>query len=86
MQSDSLQSWLVREVREVLDRSGAMPPLLLWCDPQREWLDLLRAASEHEGFEPQDAGHQRIPQRARRRKHASTGAGCSALMSSSKLP
>jgi hypothetical protein len=51
MQSDSLQSWLVREVREVLDRSGSMPPLLLWCDPQREWLDLLRAASEHDGFE-----------------------------------
>ncbi len=51
MKSDSLQSWLVREVREVLDRSGAMPPLLLWCDPQREWLDLLRAASEHDGFE-----------------------------------
>ncbi len=51
MGNDSLQSWLVAEIREVLDRSGSMPPLLLWCDPQREWLDLLRAASEHDGFE-----------------------------------
>ena len=34
----------------MLDRTGP-PSLLLWCDPYREWLDLLRAASEADGFE-----------------------------------
>jgi len=44
--SDSFQHWVVREVREILDRSAQMPPLLLWCDPDRSWLDLLREASK----------------------------------------
>ena len=51
METHSLQSWLIREIREVLDRSGAIPPLFVWCDPHREWLDLLRVASQADGFE-----------------------------------
>ena len=51
MESDSLQSWLTKEIREILDRSGAIPPLFVWCDPHREWLDLLRVASQADGFD-----------------------------------
>jgi len=40
--TDSFQHWVVREAREILDRSAQLPPLLLWCDPDRSWLELLR--------------------------------------------
>ncbi len=49
--TDSFQYWVVREVREILDRSAQVPPLLLWCDPDRSWLDLLREASKADGFD-----------------------------------
>jgi len=45
MTKDSFRSWLVNEVTSVLRRPASKPPLLIWCDPDREWLDLLRAAS-----------------------------------------
>jgi hypothetical protein len=51
MESDSLQSWLVKQVDEVLERTGPVSPLLVWCDPYREWLDLLRVASQDGRFE-----------------------------------
>jgi len=46
----SFRDWLLSQVRAVLDRP-ASPPLLLWCDPNREWLGLLRAAASAGGFE-----------------------------------
>ena len=49
--NDSFQAWLVREIREVLDHHASPPPLLLWCDPDRAWLDLLREAAQADGFE-----------------------------------
>jgi len=49
--TDSFQRWVVREVREILDRSSQTPPLLLWCDPDRSWLDLLREAAKADGFD-----------------------------------
>ena len=51
MDDQNLRSWLVREIRDVLDRKTAVPPLLLWLDPDHEWLDLLRAASAAANFE-----------------------------------
>jgi hypothetical protein len=47
----SFQSWLTRKVREVLGRRSEPPPLLVWCDPDRSWRDLLREAATADGFE-----------------------------------
>ncbi len=49
--SDSFQTWLVREIHEVLGRSTTPPPMMIWCDPDRSWLDLLRAATKETDFE-----------------------------------
>ncbi|MCX6976173.1 MAG: hypothetical protein NTZ94_18170, partial [Verrucomicrobia bacterium] len=49
--SDSFQSWLIREIRDVLGRQSAPPPFIVWCDPDRAWLDLLRESSTADGFE-----------------------------------
>ncbi len=51
MDADSFCSWLVQEVRDIQDRTQTAAPLLLWCDPHREWLDLLRVASQADSFE-----------------------------------
>jgi hypothetical protein len=51
MTHDSFLSWLLGEIQHVLDCKLSPPPLLLWCDPNREWLDLLRADAESDGFE-----------------------------------
>lgn len=51
MSHDSFQNWLCLAVRDVLGHPSAPPPLLLWCDPDRSWLDLLRQAAEVDGFE-----------------------------------
>ena len=50
-QAHNLRNWLVREIRDVLDRKTAVPPLLLWLDPDSQWLDLLRAAAKTGGFD-----------------------------------
>lgn len=49
--SDSFQKWLIREIREVLGRQSAPPPFIVWCDPDRTWLDLLHESSKVDGFE-----------------------------------
>ena len=38
-------------IRGVLGHQSPTPPLLLWCDPDRSWLELLREASKADGFE-----------------------------------
>lgn len=48
---DSFRAWLRREIASVLDRKTTPPPLLLWCDPERIWRDLLRAAADGSVFE-----------------------------------
>jgi len=50
VKSGSLGSWLIGQVNGILARQSPVPPLLLWCDPDREWLELLRAAAAA-GFE-----------------------------------
>lgn len=49
--NDSFQSWLVRRIRDVLDRKDGSRPLFLWCDPDRSWLDLVREAATADGFD-----------------------------------
>ena len=48
---NSLRDWLLSETHSVLTRQSPMPPLLLWCDPRREWLSLLRDAAQGAAFE-----------------------------------
>ena len=51
MEIHNFRSWLIGEVREILDRKTAMSPLLLWLDPDQQWLDLLLAAATVGKFE-----------------------------------
>lgn len=50
-ESVTLRQWLRGEVASILDRKVSPPPLLLWCDPDRAWRDLLLAACEGGYFE-----------------------------------
>src|SRR5271157_2219053 len=60
----SFRDWLCLAIREVLSHQSPTPPLLLWCDPDRSWLELLREASLAGGFElwvppsGQEASHE----------------------------
>jgi hypothetical protein len=47
----SLRVWLWNELTTILSWKTASPPLVIWCDPDREWRDLLLAASEGGAFE-----------------------------------
>jgi hypothetical protein len=49
--SQTLRTWLRAEIAAVLNRKVTPPPLILWCDPERAWRDLLVAASEGGHFE-----------------------------------
>lgn len=48
---DSLHSWLREQVAAVLTKEAPATALLLWCDPDREWLEMLRALSDEDGFD-----------------------------------
>lgn len=43
---ETLRIWLRNEIAAVLNRKVTPPSLILWCDPERAWRDLLRAAGE----------------------------------------
>lgn len=47
----SFRDWLCNAIREVLGHPSPTPPLLVWCDPDRSWLDLLREAARADGFD-----------------------------------
>jgi len=49
--ADSFQQWLIGEIQSVLARQSPTPPFILWCDPDREWLELLRVAAQAGGIE-----------------------------------
>ncbi len=51
MTSDSLQSWLGQEIQNVLNRKGCEPGFIVWCDPAREWKELLTTAALNGGVE-----------------------------------
>lgn len=63
--ADSLREWLRTEVRTILDRKASSPPLVLWCDPERAWRDLLRAAAEGGTFELWSGGEHELVLRER---------------------
>lgn len=46
---DTFKHWLTLEINEVLRQPGS--PLLVWCDPELAWLELLQRASESGAFE-----------------------------------
>ncbi len=43
--NDSFQDWLTHEINEILTRQSNPPPFMVWCDPDRSWLDLLRSVA-----------------------------------------
>jgi hypothetical protein len=47
----SFHEWLATEINGVLGRQTTPAPFLLWCDPYRQWIDLLRTSSSENGFE-----------------------------------
>ena len=49
----SFGNWLRTEVQVILNRpsNGGHAPLLIWCDPERVWKDLLISAAKNGGFE-----------------------------------
>ena len=47
----TFREWMIDQITAVLDRQSSIPPLLLWCDPDREWLELLRAVAAPAGFD-----------------------------------
>jgi hypothetical protein len=51
IQEETLRTWLRSEIRAILGRKTAPPPLVLWCDPEGTWRDLLKAAAEGGTFE-----------------------------------
>lgn len=48
---ECFRDWIAYQIRFLLGQSELKSPLLLWLDPNREWLDLLRIAAENVKFE-----------------------------------
>lgn len=49
--SDTFRDYLVAQIKSHLGRKTQPAPFLVFCDPDQEWLELLRMAAEHAGFE-----------------------------------
>lgn len=41
MSNLSFKKWLLEQIESVLAKPVAPAPFILWCDPQREWKELL---------------------------------------------
>ena len=63
--TETLRMWLRDEVATVLCRKVTPPPLVLWCDPEGAWRDLLRAAAEGGAFELWSGGEHELVLRER---------------------
>jgi len=44
MSDGSLRNWLLEQIQSVLSKPVEPAPFILWCDPQREWKELLQKA------------------------------------------
>ena len=42
MEDQSFKNWLQQQIQAVLSKTTAWAPFILWCDPAREWNELLR--------------------------------------------
>ena len=65
MSDETLRSWLRGEIHAILSRPRSPAPLLVWCDPEGAWRDLLRAASEGGVFELWSGGEHELVLRER---------------------
>jgi hypothetical protein len=50
-QETSLRTWLISQIKAALPVKVKPPPFMVWYDPDREWIDLLRLAAEPAGVE-----------------------------------
>src|SRR5690606_13792654 len=50
-ESDTLRTWVRREIASFLNRKVSPPPLVLWCDPARVWREILEATAADGDFE-----------------------------------
>ncbi|MBW8003262.1 MAG: hypothetical protein FVQ80_14805 [Planctomycetes bacterium] len=48
---DSLRNWLKSEIDSVLNKPDDPPPFIIWCDPDREWRDILLTLTAGGAFE-----------------------------------
>ena len=48
---DSFHAWLRDKIQRTLSGSGPQSPVIFWCDPQREWKQLLRLSATGSAFE-----------------------------------
>ena len=48
---DSFHAWLAAHVHQMVGRNGPQMPLVIWCDPQREWKQLLRLTAASAPFD-----------------------------------
>ena len=42
MKDQSFKDWLQKQIQSILSKPIAPAPFILWCDPQREWKELLQ--------------------------------------------
>ncbi|NIM13881.1 MAG: PglZ domain-containing protein [Candidatus Aminicenantes bacterium] len=48
---DSFGYWLAERIKDMLSAKNCKPVFIIWCDPNLEWLKLLREASKSHDFE-----------------------------------
>lgn len=70
--ADTLRAWIRNEVSSLLGRKVTPPPLVLWCDPEGDWRDLLKAAADGSTFELWANGEHELILRERLLKSAPT--------------
>lgn len=63
--TETLRAWLRNEVATVLRRKVSPQPLILWCDPEGAWRDLLLAAAEGGAFQLWAGGEHELVLRER---------------------
>jgi hypothetical protein len=70
--ADSFHTWLSSLIHRAIKVSGPHLPLLFWCDPHREWSQLLRLVAIDGGFELwADEVHElKLRERLHRSTHA----------------
>ena len=42
MSNLSFKRWLLEQIQSILSKQVSPAPFILWCDPQREWKELLQ--------------------------------------------
>ena len=58
MKDQSFKDWLQQHIQVVLAKATAPAPLILWCDPAREWKELLQKTCDDNIELWADEGHE----------------------------